>query len=105
MAARYQVSASTLAQPIQTSCSARTGEACRSTVYLLVRDVLDAPEGARRLYAVKHEPLRDVDAWLDRFRRFWSPHLDALSTELTQGRDEQRGCPEVEPTQRRARRI
>jgi DNA-binding transcriptional ArsR family regulator len=43
------------------------------------------PEGARRLYAVKHEPLRDIDAWLDRFRRFWTPHLDALATELTRG--------------------
>lgn len=44
------------------------------------------PEGARRLYAVKSEPLRDVDAWLDRFRRFWTPHLDALGTELARGR-------------------
>jgi len=40
------------------------------------------PEGARRLYAVRPDALRDVDAWLDRFRRFWSPHLDALATEL-----------------------
>lgn len=39
------------------------------------------PEGARRLYAVSSEPLRDVDAWLDRFRRFWEPHFDALGTE------------------------
>ncbi|HEY3261157.1 MAG TPA: metalloregulator ArsR/SmtB family transcription factor [Pseudonocardiaceae bacterium] len=44
------------------------------------------PEGARRLYAVQHEPLRDVDAWLGRFRRFWTPHLDALATELARGR-------------------
>ena len=44
------------------------------------------PEGARRLYAVRHEPLRDVDAWLDPFRRFWAPHLDALGTELARGR-------------------
>ncbi|HTN22891.1 MAG TPA: metalloregulator ArsR/SmtB family transcription factor [Solirubrobacteraceae bacterium] len=44
------------------------------------------PQGARRLYAVRHEPLRDVDAWLDPFRRFWAPHLDALGTELARGR-------------------
>ena len=44
------------------------------------------PDGARRLYAVRPEPLRDVDAWLDRFRRFWTPHLDALATELARGR-------------------
>ena len=43
------------------------------------------PDGARRLYAVKYEPLQDMDAWLDRFRRFWTPHLDALATELARG--------------------
>ena len=47
-------------------------------------------EGARRLYEVKHEPLRDVDAWLDRFRRAWTPHLDALATELARGKRERR---------------
>src|SRR2546423_6747132 len=44
------------------------------------------PQGARRLYAVDARPLQDVDAWLDRFRRSWSPHLDALETELARGR-------------------
>ena len=44
------------------------------------------PEGARRLYAVQYEPLRDVDEWLGRFRSFWTPHLDALATELARGR-------------------
>jgi DNA-binding transcriptional ArsR family regulator len=48
------------------------------------------PEGTRRLYAVRPEPLRDVDAWLDRFRTFWTPHLDALGTELARGRRERR---------------
>jgi len=46
--------------------------------------------GARRLYAVNSEPLREVDEWLDRFRRFWAPHLDALETELARGRRERR---------------
>jgi DNA-binding transcriptional ArsR family regulator len=48
------------------------------------------PEGARRLYAVNSEPLRDIDAWLDRFRRFWAPRLDALGTELARGKRERR---------------
>lgn len=48
------------------------------------------PEGARRLYAVSYDPLRDVDEWLEQFRRFWTPHLDALSTELARGKREQR---------------
>ncbi|MGA8113207.1 MAG: metalloregulator ArsR/SmtB family transcription factor [Actinocatenispora sp.] len=49
------------------------------------------PEGTRRLYAVDTAPLRDVDEWLDRFRRFWAPHLAALDTELARGRRERRG--------------
>ena len=44
------------------------------------------PAGTRRLYAVRHEPLRDVDEWLGRFRRFWAPPLMALETELARGR-------------------
>ena len=44
------------------------------------------PQGTRRLYAVEHAPLRDVDAWLDRFRAFWTPHLDALATEIARGK-------------------
>ena len=49
------------------------------------------PDGARRLYAVGAEPMRDVDAWLDRFRRFWTPHLDALGTEVARGKRKARG--------------
>jgi DNA-binding transcriptional ArsR family regulator len=48
------------------------------------------PDGARRLYAIDPAPLREVDAWLDGFRRFWTPHLDALATELARGRRERR---------------
>ncbi|MBO2453045.1 winged helix-turn-helix transcriptional regulator [Actinomadura barringtoniae] len=48
------------------------------------------PDGTRRLYSVDHEPLRDVDEWLGRFRRFWTPHLDALGTELARGKRERR---------------
>ena len=61
------------------------------------------PEGARRLYAVNSQPLRDVDEWLDRFRRFWAPHLDALETELARGRRERRlrGDAHEKPCERR----
>ena len=48
-------------------------------------------EGTRRLYAVDAAPLREVDAWLEHFRGFWSQHLDALATELARGRRERRG--------------
>ncbi|MFC7387665.1 ArsR/SmtB family transcription factor [Sphaerisporangium rhizosphaerae] len=58
------------------------------------------PEGARRLYAVNLDPLRDIDAWLDRFRRYWTPHLDALATEVARGKRERRlRGPDQEPRQ------
>jgi DNA-binding transcriptional ArsR family regulator len=47
-------------------------------------------EGARRLYAVDPTPLREVDMWLERYRRFWTPHLDALATELARGKRDRR---------------
>lgn len=43
-------------------------------------------EGARRFYTVEPAALSEVDAWLDRFRRFWEQRLDALETELARGR-------------------
>ncbi|GAA3749945.1 metalloregulator ArsR/SmtB family transcription factor [Plantactinospora mayteni] len=48
------------------------------------------PNGTRRLYAVDSAPLREVDIWLERFRRFWTQRLDALGTELARGRRERR---------------
>jgi DNA-binding transcriptional ArsR family regulator len=47
-------------------------------------------EGARRLYAVGPVPLQEVDEWLDRFRRFWDHHLDALATEIARGKRSRR---------------
>ncbi len=51
------------------------------------------PDGARRLDAVAHEPLRGIDDWLGQFRRTWTPHLDALATELARGKHERRKKP------------
>ena len=48
------------------------------------------PEGQRRLYAVNGGALRDVDEWLEGFRRFWSPRLDALGTEIARGKRQRR---------------
>jgi DNA-binding transcriptional ArsR family regulator len=56
------------------------------------------PEGTRRLYAVNSAPLREVDAWLQPFRRFWAPHLDALATELARGRRRGRLAREQDET-------
>jgi DNA-binding transcriptional ArsR family regulator len=43
-------------------------------------------EGARRLYALDPAPLREVDGWLDPFRRFWEQRFDALETEVRRGK-------------------
>jgi DNA-binding transcriptional ArsR family regulator len=48
-------------------------------------------EGPRRIYAVESAPLREVDAWLDRFRRFWEHRLDALGTEIARGKRRRAG--------------
>jgi DNA-binding transcriptional ArsR family regulator len=39
-------------------------------------------DAQRRLYRLKPEPFREVDAWLAQFRRFWSAHVDALERHL-----------------------
>ncbi|MEU8310392.1 metalloregulator ArsR/SmtB family transcription factor [Actinomadura sp. NPDC048955] len=43
-------------------------------------------ERTRRLYAVGSAPLQEIDAWLERFRRSWTPRLDALATEIARGK-------------------
>ncbi len=48
------------------------------------------PDGQRRLYAVSDTALREVDEWLDTFRRFWAPRLDSLATEIARGKRQRR---------------
>ena len=48
------------------------------------------PEGTRRLYAVDAMGFRELDAWLEHFRRFWNQRLDSLATELARGKRERR---------------
>ena len=43
-------------------------------------------EGTRRLYTIDTRPLAEADAWLDQFRRFWGPPLEALATEIARGK-------------------
>ncbi|MNS02531.1 HTH-type transcriptional regulator [compost metagenome] len=42
-------------------------------------------DGTRRLYSTSHERFDEVDAWMNRVRAFWTPHLDALETEVRRG--------------------
>src|SRR5690348_3227308 len=39
-------------------------------------------EAQRRVYRLRPEPLREVDAWLAPFRRHWTAHVDALERHL-----------------------
>jgi DNA-binding transcriptional ArsR family regulator len=50
-------------------------------------------DAQRRLYRLKPEPFQEMDAWLDQFRRFWSPHLDALERHLDQMEQSTRKSP------------
>jgi DNA-binding transcriptional ArsR family regulator len=47
-------------------------------------------DGSRRIYSVDPTPLREVDDWLDKFRMFWGPRLDALATEIARGKRKRR---------------
>ncbi|HEU4326359.1 MAG TPA: metalloregulator ArsR/SmtB family transcription factor [Roseiflexaceae bacterium] len=44
--------------------------------------VVARPEAQRRLYALRPEPLSEIDAWLAPYRRMWSQRLDALERHL-----------------------
>jgi DNA-binding transcriptional ArsR family regulator len=39
-------------------------------------------EGKQRLYALRPEPLAEVDQWLEPYRAFWSNRLDTLERYL-----------------------
>ena len=41
-------------------------------------------DAQRRLYSVRSEPLREIDAWLAPYRARWERSLDALERELDQ---------------------
>ena len=47
-------------------------------------------DAQRRLYSVDRCRLREVDQWLDRFRAFWEPKLEALATEIARGKRKRR---------------
>ena len=40
------------------------------------------PDGQRRLYRMRPEPLAEIDDWLAPYRRYWTSRLDALGHHL-----------------------
>jgi DNA-binding transcriptional ArsR family regulator len=44
-------------------------------------------DAQRRLYRLRPEPLREIDAWLEPYRQFWDERLDALEAHLERQRE------------------
>jgi DNA-binding transcriptional ArsR family regulator len=42
------------------------------------------PDGQRRLYSLKPEPFRELEAWLCDYRRLWEARLDRFGAALEQ---------------------
>ncbi|HZQ30151.1 MAG TPA: metalloregulator ArsR/SmtB family transcription factor [Mycobacterium sp.] len=40
------------------------------------------PDAQRRIYALRADGLVQIDEWIERYRRYWSDHLDALERHL-----------------------
>lgn len=40
------------------------------------------PDGQRRLYALRPEPFRELDAWLGPYRKLWETRLDRFGAAL-----------------------
>jgi DNA-binding transcriptional ArsR family regulator len=54
------------------------------------------PDGPRRLYSLRAERFREIDAWVSRYRALWEARLDRLDEALRrrQGTRSQRGSKE-----------
>src|SRR5713226_8644718 len=44
------------------------------------------PQAQQRIYSLCAEPLAEVDAWLEDYRAIWQGRLNALHTEIAQGK-------------------
>ena len=47
------------------------------------------PRGQQRLYALRAEPLRELDAWIEGYRQLWSERFDALDDVIAKLKDEE----------------
>lgn len=55
-------------------------------------------EAQRRIYTLRPGGLAELDAWLERYRRFWSGHLDAVERHLDETKRRARPDPSQEET-------
>lgn len=49
------------------------------------RLVTVVPQGKSRVYHLNPTPLRELDDWLGRYRRFWAGKLNALEAHMDEG--------------------
>lgn len=54
------------------------------------------PDGQRRLYALRAEPFRELEAWLSDYRRLWDARLDRFGAALEERRKDS-GVAKKEP--------
>ena len=54
------------------------------------------PNGQRRLYALRPEPFRELEAWLAGYQRLWEARLDRFGAALEERRNG-RGATRKEP--------
>ena len=40
------------------------------------------PDGQKRLYSLRPEPFRELEAWVERYRRLWEARLDRFAVAL-----------------------
>jgi len=51
------------------------------------------PDGQRRLYRLRTEPLMELDEWLEPYRQLWRASLDKLESHLTDHQPRPRRMP------------
>lgn len=49
------------------------------------------PQAQRRIYALRADGLVAIDDWIERYRRYWTGHLDALERHLERRHGEPNG--------------
>ncbi|MCV7150939.1 ArsR/SmtB family transcription factor [Mycolicibacterium pyrenivorans] len=49
------------------------------------------PQAQRRIYALRADGLVAIDDWIERYRRYWTGHLDALERHLERRHGESDG--------------
>jgi DNA-binding transcriptional ArsR family regulator len=56
------------------------------------------PDGQRRLYALRAEPFRELDAWLTQYRELWEARLDRFGAALERRQRAPRAKNRSKPT-------